>query len=226
MVGLLFPEKAEAAKMALKNCTDLLMNSTSVNLTSSAAACLNNDHANVKMYIGIFIGIMSALASSIVAVLLKKLTSIKVHFSIAIVYAAYVGLPIALILSVIMYFTGLEKKDMSHYKTPADIAWQCAYTLTSGLAGIGAQVTLQKALQYEDASRVSVIRCTDLFFTFLLQYLLLNLTANVYSTTGAVLIFSATFLTLIHKIIDQKYNALRKGKKNKGCVKKCVFFEL
>ena len=225
-MGLLFPEKALAAELALKNCTDSLMNLTSVELANSTSNCLtDSSSANLKMYIGIFIGLMSALASSIVAVLLKKLTSIKVHFSIAIVYAAYVGLPIAMILSVIMYFTGLEKKDLSGY-TATDIAWQCGYTLTSGLAGICAQVTLQKALQYEDASRVSVIRCTDLFFTFLLQYLLLNLTANVYSTTGAVLIFSATFLTLIHKVLDQKYNSLRKGKKNKGCVKKCVFFEI
>jgi len=167
-------------------------------------------------YFFIFLkGMAAAGASAAVAVLLKQLNKIHVHYSIAIVYAAYVGFPIAVGLQVIMYLTGLEKsKDWSIYTT-SDMIWQFIWCLISGLTGIAAQATYHVSLKHEEATVISVVRCTDLFFTFILQYLFMNITANALSTTGAILIFLATLLTLVFKTISYRVNSKKQNKKDK-----------
>jgi drug/metabolite transporter (DMT)-like permease len=157
----------------------------------------------------------AAGASAAVAVLLKQLNKIHVHYSIAIVYAAYVGFPIAVCLQVIMYLTGLEKsKDWSNYDY-YDMSWQALWCFISGLTGIAAQATYHVSLKHEEPTVISVVRCTDLFFTFILQYLFMNITSNLLSTTGAVLIFLATLLTLVFKSIAYRVNSKKENKNNK-----------
>jgi hypothetical protein len=151
------------------------------------------------------------------AVLLKQLNKIHVHYSIGIVYAANIGFPIAVGLQVIMYLTGLEKsKDWSIYTT-SDMILQCIWCIISGLTGltgIAAQATDHVSLKHEEPTVISVVRCTDLFFTFILQYVFMNITANVLSTTGAVLIFLDTLLTLVFKIISYRVNSKKQNKKD------------
>ena len=141
------------------------------------------------------------------AVLLKKLNKIHVHYSIAIVYAAYCGFPIAVGMQIFMYLTKIETiKDWSTFST-SDILWQCLWCFISGLTGIAAQATYHVSLKHEEPTVISVVRCTDLFFTFILQYLFMSITANFLSSTGAVLIFFATLLTLVFKAITHRVNS-------------------
>jgi drug/metabolite transporter (DMT)-like permease len=183
---------------------DCLRNGT-LNVTTLAPVAAT-ETTGYKLYLGISFGMAAAMASAAVAVLLKKLNNVHVHYSIAIVYAAYIGLPIALALSIIMYLTGIEKvKDWSIYSTN-DMVWQCIWCLISGLTGIAAQATYHVSLKHEDPTVISVMRCTDLFFTFILQFLFMNITANMFSTTGAILIFVATLFTLIFKSISYRVN--------------------
>ena len=157
----------------------------------------------------------AAGASAAVAVLLKKLNKIRVHYSIAIIYAAYLGLPIAIILQIIMYSTGIEKiKDYSVFTT-SDILWNCLWAFISGITGMAAQATYHVSLKHEEPTVISVVRCTDLFFTFILQYIFMNITVNFLSATGAILIFFATLLTLVFKSISYRVNQKKENKKNK-----------
>jgi hypothetical protein len=54
---------------------------------------------------------------------------------------------------------------------------------------------------------------TNLFWSFLLQYMFLGIEANIYGFSGAILIFIAAILNVLVKIIDQRF------KKNSSNVK-------
>ena len=183
------------------NCA---FNNATASLLASSGA-----HFDIKLYLGILFGLAAATTSAVVVVILKKLNKIHVHYSIAIMYTGYIGLPIAICLQAFMYLTKLEpSKDWSIYST-SDLIWQFVWCLISGLTGIAAQATYHVSLKHEEPTVISVVKCTDLFFTFILQYLFMNITANFLSTTGAIHIFMATVLTLVFKLISHRVNSVK-----------------
>ena len=84
------------------------------NQTKSETVIDDDDHVSsfgLRRGLGIFIGIFSSLASSIVAILLKKLANHHVHYASSIIYASFFGLPVGLLLSIIFHFTNLNKNQ-------------------------------------------------------------------------------------------------------------------
>ncbi|CAF0946006.1 unnamed protein product [Brachionus calyciflorus] len=82
---------------------------------------------------------------------------------------------------------------------------QSILTLLSSFSGLFSQVCMNLAFLYEDVTKVSLVRSTDLLFSFILQYLLLDIHSNLYSVTGALLILTSVTMVMIYKIMDQKY---------------------
>lgn len=160
----------------------------------------------MKSILGIIFSLITALAAAIVAILLKKLSNKHVHFSVAIVYASYVGLPLTIALSLATHFTQLTNKSVEHYKDTTTILWQVSYALGSAVSGLMSQVFMNLSLKYEEASKVSLLRTTDLLFVFLLQYFLLDIFSNYYSIIGSMMIFVATLLVMLFKFVDQRMN--------------------
>lgn len=164
------------------------------------------NHFSLIYILGIVIALTSAFFSSGVAVLLKKLSNKKVHYSVAIIYASYFGLPFTISLNVISYLTGLEKKNMQLYDSVEKVSWQIGLALMAALCGVVSQMLMNIALIYEEASKVSIIRTTDLLFIFILQYVLLDIYSNVFSMVGALMIFISGILIMIYKMIEKKFN--------------------
>lgn len=175
-----------------------------VSNSSYALRGSESSETNVVFFIGISLAIFAATLSAAVAVILKKLSNNKVHYSVATIYACYFGGPVSLLISSVMLFSGITEKDPALLDNIPSFSLQVAYSLASACCGTISQITINVSLKYEDASKVSIIRSTDLFFTYVLQYFWLNISTNVYSGIGAVLIIMGAVLILVYKIVDKK----------------------
>lgn len=219
-----------AQPMFLFNQQFSSFNLSSVNLTHNIGKDFDIDPyasvSNLEFAIGISLAILAAVLSSITAVALKKLSNNKVHYSVTTMYACYFGLPTSTIMSVVMLATGITKKDPHMLDDIPSFALQLFYSFSSGLCGTLSQVLINVSLKYEDASRVSIYRSTDLFFTYIFQYFWLNISTNFYSGIGAFLIIFGTILILVYKIFDKRLakKALINGVSS-SCWKKVFMFK-
>jgi drug/metabolite transporter (DMT)-like permease len=175
----------------------------------------NHSDENVKdfkSYIGISLGIVSAFAASGVAILLKKLTNLKVHYSITVIYSSYIGLPTALLISLVMYLTGTRDADDNAANNAEKLAWQIFYALSSATCGCLNQVLVAIANKYENANVLAIVSTTCLFWSFLFEFLFLDNDTepcdsswiNVFNILGALLILSAAILNILFKIVQER----------------------
>lgn len=192
------------------------------NYTNYTISTDADDNTEVKLYIGILFGLMASISSSLVSIFLKKLTNNKVHYSVSILFTSYIGLPASLLISLLLHFLWKKENSFNLYIDACDLMWQIFYSILSSVSGVLSQITFAISLQYDDTTHITIVRSTDLFFTFLLQYLFLSITANVFSTTGAVLVFSSTILIILMKVIEQKLDTVS----SLDCLKKFIFYKL
>lgn len=170
---------------------------------------LSND---MKKIAGISLALLSSSAIAFQSIILKKLSNKKVHYSVSIVYGCYFGLPISFVLSVVMFLFNnnisvIGKQIVSSGSSELTlqvVIFQCLFSFISAICGVVSQILMNLALNHEDASKVSMLRSTELFFTFLLQYLILAIIPNLFSICGAILIIVGTFFILIYKLVDKK----------------------
>ena len=101
-----------------------------------------------------------------------------------------------------MQITGTTQRDPALLEDIPSFTLQIFFSLMSGMSGVLSQIAKVTAYKYEDASKISIIRSTDLFFTYIFQYFFLNISTNVYSGIGALLIILGTLLILVYKMIE------------------------
>ena len=155
--------------------------------------------------------------------ILKKLTNSKVHFSTATIYASYFGIPVSFIISLLMQITGTTQRDPALLEDIPSFTLQILFSLMSGMSGVLSQIAKVTAYKYEDASKISIIRSTDLFFTYIFQYFFLNISTNVYSGIGALLIILGTLLILVYKMIET--NLTKSYDKNRNFLKRILIYK-
>ena len=199
----------------IKPFSKLHNNQTSNNSVESLSANNNNLglSVSVRSYLGISLALFSAFASSFVSILIKKLTNIKAHFSILIIYASYIGLPTSLLITLVLRLTGAQKSNRNIYET-YDLSLQIFYSISSASCGIIGQILLTTSFKHEDVTKISVLRSTNLFWSFLLQYFFLNIEANIFSLAGVILIFSAILLSIIAKAVEKKLQQKHEANQN------------
>ena len=182
---------------------------------------------NFYPVMGISFGLMAALFSSMVPLFLKNLSNRKVHFSVSVIYAGYFGLPFSLLLSLVLHLSNLENRNFEDYKSSSVIIWQLFYSFVSASSGVLSQIMMNISLKYEDASKVALLRSTDLLYTFILQHFFLGIDSNLFSIIGASLIFISTILVLVFKIL-QKSSKKETDKtiKGGGFIKKIFLFKV
>lgn len=193
--------------------------------------CQKEDDSTGKRVIGFSITIIAAILFSCVAILLKQLADEKVHFSLVLAYSCYFGIPLSAIISAIMIFTGLEKKDPNVYMDSSLIVVQSIFAVASSLCGIFSNALMSISLEYEEASKMTLFKSSDLFFVFILQYLILGIKLNMYSKIGALLIFLGILTIMAFRILDKRNDRLSSALLMNGMVmeqslfKKILFFK-
>ena len=176
--------------------------------------------------IGLIVALCDAFLWSGSQIIVKKLCNKKVHFSINAVYTSYIGLPLSLILSCILVYTGhsnlihIIRNDWSNFK------WNLFYCFCVSTLGVGNMIIINLAMELEEASKIAIIKTTDLFFIFALQYFFLNIKSDYLNVIGAFLILLSVLLLFIYRLLDQsntKKISLDKPDcitDNKHCLKK------
>ena len=170
------------------------------------------------MYMGIGLALCGALTIGIVETTIKKLCMKNVHYLVSIIYGSYFGMPMSLAISVCLHLSGVKTAAAAQATTSAMLAWstwwlEVAWSIVSGLFGLSAQVALNLALSYEDASNIAILKTTDLIFTFLFQFYLIGISKDLLGSLGAALIMLGTFLILIYKFADKRLNSSTKQRK-------------
>ena len=192
-------------------------------LKSNVSNLMLNEDINFYRSLGIASGLFSAMFWAFVMVFLKKLAIKKVHYSVTIIYPAYIGIPVSILMSLSMYLTGNQKNDMKLIEDVSSLIYQITFLICSGLFGVLSQILINISLKYEETTKVTMIYSTDLLFTFLFQYVILSISPNLLSTVGAFCIFASTFFILIFKTFET--NSLKDESDNQQLWKKCLFFK-
>ena len=229
-IGLISQPSFLVSKSNLNNSL-----TNSINMSNYTFKSLSFISSSSFIYVcGVASAITAASFASCVVIALKKLANKKVHFSVIILFAAYVGLPVSFVFALTLLLTGFVTKNENELKDSSFILVQLAYACISALMGCGLQITINLSYKYDDASKISIYRTMDLIFTFLMQYFLLNIKSNEYSMIGSLLIILGNILVLGFKIMDSnesttKLSECEKNSKTKTnkctSVKRIVFIK-
>ena len=112
--------------------------------------------------VGVSLALVGAFGSAAIYVVIRKFCVEKVYFGVNTLYGTFLGLPVCVIISGVLIGTKSSHKDfkceLQNY--PYDIL----YGVIGGLFALLGHVLLNIALQYEDATKVSMIRTVELIF--------------------------------------------------------------
>lgn len=158
--------------------------------------------SGLSQLIGVAFALIGAFGSAAIHIIIKKLCKNKVYFAISTIYGTYLGLPASFILSLVLVLTGSSHQNFSCELEflALDIVFGCL----GGIFAVLGHVLLNISLQHEDATKVSIVRTVDVVFSFIFQFIILNIKADWISIIGALLILMSTFVILFYKIIKQK----------------------
>lgn len=216
LLSLLSTESTSSNIVSLNN--SLLNNSSTLNTSKTSL--------NSKTILGLCLVMCTSILVAVNTIVLKKLTDRKVDFTCTLIYPAYLGVPVTLIVASLIRTLGVEGFSEEIIQDKWSLALQCFYVIISASSSMITQFCLNMALQNEDPAKVSIIRISDLLITFVLQNLILNIYSNILSILGALLILTSTFLVILYKILNSKYGKQEPEKPSFSACRKCFFYKL
>lgn len=102
------------------------------------------------------------------------------------------------------------------------------------LKGIGAQIVTMISVKFDDVSKISMYKASDILVTFIIQYFMFpEIKPNVLKYVGAGFITAGMVLIMSFKLIDSKRQKrleldkeLGIHSKRPGCLTKFIFFKV
>lgn len=184
----------------------LHVNLTQMNHTYRIHNIEIKDHSNrsfIETLIGVTMVLISATCMSISQVAIRKLCLVKVHFSITSIYPALIGLPSSILISAVLFNTKYSSHNIFH-ENSLDLMVEIGYSVCAGVFGTMGLIFLNNALQYEDATKIGMVKTFSVFFSFFLQYIFLDITVDILGVMGAFFIVSAILIILAVKMFDKQ----------------------
>lgn len=132
-------------------------------------------------------------------------------------YPALMGLPISICITLILFL--FEESNRNFSKAKYQFLEHISYSLISSVFSLGSLIFLNLALSAEDATKVAIVKSSDVLFSFILQYLILDVDADVLSVIGAVSILTGTLLLALFKIVEKNVEV------NKSCIFKILLYK-
>jgi drug/metabolite transporter (DMT)-like permease len=163
-----------------------------------------DDSTRTHTIVGICLTFFGAFSSACVFLVLKKLNNSKVHWATNTIFVCWFGVPFSIVLSIILFNFGKAHKNIQEelVHLPMDLF----YSVLASMLSISGQVFLNISLKYEDATKIAITKTVDVFFSFILQFILLGIEADYLSVLGAISILTATFSVLMYRMIEAKYS--------------------
>ena len=159
---------------------------------------------NVQTIIGIIFALLSALGTSCQYFIIKKLTNKKVHWACSVIYGCWTGIPMSMCISAILvHYESYHKSfvDIEIKVLPMDLL----ISFIAGCISLFSQVVLNIAFKYEESTRIAIAKTSDVLFSCILQYFLLNIIIDLYGLLGSCLVLLGTILILVFKLVENKY---------------------
>ena len=181
-----------------------LVHASNCSFNSSNCSDLSlNEGNSLNKILGLIAGLLPAFFSSIVAVLLKQMVYLKIHYSVPMIYQTFVGIPVSFSISLILFLTGFQVYNMNLVDGLFKILNQVLFLVFGSIFAVLLNIFYIWALKYEDTSKVAMILTTSVLFTFLFQYLILNIESNLFSAIGALLILIAVLFIILFQILQK-----------------------
>lgn len=187
---ILFGIESDLEKLLNYNLTTGLNNTAGMESRYSKKALIASS-------IGVSAVVISALFSSISHITIKKLCIYNIHFSVISMYPVIFGLPISALMSVWLFI--LQSKCVFEILPMHLVLSSCG-----GLVSIFGLISLNKALEIEDTTRIAMLRTTSVLFSFILQYVVLGVETDLLGILGAVFIIVGTLTVVFTKLYDYK----------------------
>jgi drug/metabolite transporter (DMT)-like permease len=173
------------------------LNSTTYNDTFKL---IDNKQSEMYTVIGILLALGASLTFAFSNLYMKILSNAKVHFSVVAIYPSLLSLPVMTLTSLILVFTKITYKNV---ELDNKLWTHILFSSIGGLCGASGILLLSLSFNYEDASKISIVKTIDVFFSFLFQFLFLNIKVDLLGIIGAISIISGTILVILFKIIEQ-----------------------
>ena len=146
--------------------------------------------------------ILAAIVSSVTHILTKRLISNNIDFSVVLFYPSLIGVPISLIISSVLVVTNKTHMDFSlEWKL---IIIDVIYSSMAATIAIFAVIVFCISHKYDDVSKISIIKSLDIVFSFLFQYLFLNIRADLFGIFGSMCIILGISIIFMLKLLKKK----------------------
>jgi drug/metabolite transporter (DMT)-like permease len=127
------------------------------------------------------------------------------------------GFPMSIIMSLAFVKLNLAHKNIS--EELSDLPMDLFYSSSAACLNLLGQVFINISLQYESPTKVSIAKTSDVLFTAVLQYYIINQTLGILNIAGALSILIGTSFVLVFRILEEKYenyilSAIQKNNKS------------
>lgn len=160
---------------------------------------------NFLTLIGVLFAIVGAFSEGGIQISIRKLCIEKYHYSIMTLYTVYYGLPVSFFISSMLVITGKAHKKINDELE--QLLYQIIYSVMIAILRAIAVILVNLSFKYEEAIKISIMLTTNVLFSFILQYFVLDLKADVLSFTGTALIFLGIFIVFSFNLLRDKYFA-------------------
>lgn len=193
ITGLLFilrPSFLFEVENDLEKMFNVNITAHNLNVTSVLKQEIPTSYSKV---LGVSLSLGNALSLSIIQVLTRSLTMSKIHVSVISVFPTYSGLPICLGFSALIFW--LDNQSFGQFNVQDTLS-----SAVGSSCGIIALLFLNKALEYEHAAKIAMLRISGIFFSMIFQYLILDIEVDFLGLIGAGLIVVSMLMIIIVKI--------------------------
>lgn len=183
------------------------------------------DHSNREVTdtaIGIILVLVSATCMSMAQVSIRKLCLSKIHFSITSIYPAYVGIPSSILVTIILILTN---STHANFNEDAEvISMQVLYSIIAGVFGTLGIIFLNQALKYEDPTKIGMVKMIGVLFSFILQYIFLDIEVDVLGVLGAIFVISGVLFVMMIKLYEKNKSKLNSVDEKKASIFRRILF--
>lgn len=196
----LFGLEANLEAVFQHNITEHNLNVTGgLNAAADGSSFFSESMGNI---IGVTFVLMDAFLLSISHVTTRSLANSQVHYSLIAFWPCFWGFPVSVVLSIVLYLLS--------FNLDAVTANDVMYSLASGVFGAASMIFCNKALECEDAAKISMIRITGVLFSMVFQYYFLGVEIDFLGVIGSILIILGTVVIILIKLFSHKI--LKSGK--------------
>lgn len=158
--------------------------------------------------IGVLCILFSSLLVSIANVATRQLAIDQIHFSQILIFPCYFAVPYSVSMSII---------DLTYNQQAFVLeATQLCYSVAGALSAVISMVLLSKALEYEEAGKISLMRTLGILLAYLFQHIILDVQLDFLALVGTIFVITGNLIVFLTDYANRSKS---------NCLCKCMAFK-